>query len=300
MVEELHDGIFLCRGEGSGPRRVLVTGVHGDEVDGVEAVTEFLEGQHEGSPPLKGDLLLIRANLPALEAGARTGPSGIDMNRLFGPDVPASSSWEFERVQLIKSLILEGDLVLDLHQTARPGPVMAVVKNGHAHLRVVQALNFEVAVLGMEAIFGPVMLSQAADLAGAIGITAETGLSGSPESKATCRRLLNRFLGDLGAVDSQAAPATHFWQVREALRCPGPNFRLERPFVNGDCISKGELLGRSESDLLVAPTSGIVLLPKEQGETGSCCMLLADEVSNPSGLRPDEDIDDGVNRALQV
>ncbi|TNF24203.1 MAG: hypothetical protein EP329_25430 [Deltaproteobacteria bacterium] len=70
-----------------GPTAIIQAGIHGDEVAGVHALAELLEG---GLRPDAGRLIVIPVmNAPAYRARQRTAPGGLDLNRCFPGDAEA-------------------------------------------------------------------------------------------------------------------------------------------------------------------------------------------------------------------
>jgi hypothetical protein len=67
-----------------GPTALIQAGIHGDEIAGVHALEELLEG---GLAPTRGRLLVIPVmNPPAYRARLRAAPNGLDLNRCFPGD----------------------------------------------------------------------------------------------------------------------------------------------------------------------------------------------------------------------
>ncbi|PKN58205.1 MAG: hypothetical protein CVU56_07155 [Deltaproteobacteria bacterium HGW-Deltaproteobacteria-14] len=70
-----------------GPTAIIQAGIHGDEVAGVHALAELLEG---GLTPDAGRLIVIPVmNAPAYRARQRAAPGGLDLNRCFPGDAAA-------------------------------------------------------------------------------------------------------------------------------------------------------------------------------------------------------------------
>jgi len=271
---EIEQGVFLRKGRDGGDRRALVVGIHGDERDGLELLEEVLAEPENWQAPSLGDFLLIAGNPPALAVGERTGPGGIDLNRMFGESISeeAVGSPEASRAALLKELLSGVDCLLDLHQTTVPGPSMAVSAETDDHLRLSADLGLKVGVLGMERIFGPVMLAQWFDTTGGLGLTVETGQKGTTESKGVCRQVFEHFLRGCPATGGRSLPLLRVFQ---RVPTPGSKFCFTRPLHNGSLVTKGELIGVSVAGPMHAPETGTVLLPAEGKPVGAPCMMLA-------------------------
>ena len=84
--------IFIANSKEPGPALFLVAGIHGNELNGVGAIREFID-QLDGSQ-LKGTLVCIPVvNVPGFLNGTRALPNGEDLNRLF-PGVKDGSPGE--------------------------------------------------------------------------------------------------------------------------------------------------------------------------------------------------------------
>lgn len=107
---------------GSRPGKALLVigGTHGDEASGQAATLALASGP----PPARGLLLVLPgANPGAVASGQRTGPDGLDLNRLY-PGRPAGMTQAGHpgpgpleaRAAAIFSLALKADLTVDLHE----------------------------------------------------------------------------------------------------------------------------------------------------------------------------------------
>ena len=110
-------GVVRIAAEKNGPRVVMFSGIHGDEVSGVHAVEKLLFDFFGGKRDLmRGSLILVRANEHALSAERRYIKH--NLNRLFrddyGPEID-KASYEFCRAQELKTILHGCDYFLDFH-----------------------------------------------------------------------------------------------------------------------------------------------------------------------------------------
>jgi predicted deacylase len=109
-----------------GPLVMVVGGLHGDEPSGSAAALILIDrfaGMAPGSATglRKGILVVVpQANPFAVASGARTGPSGLDMNRLF-PGSPGKSEEDGLAIGIFKTGG-RADLVIDLHEEGLAWP----------------------------------------------------------------------------------------------------------------------------------------------------------------------------------
>ena len=116
-----------------GPRVVVFSGVHGDEVSGIHAVEKLFFDLFSGARVLeRGQLTLVRANEAAMAAERRYVRH--NLNRLFKEDYGAEidrTSYEFTRAQQLKSLLHGCDFFLDLHSAPTAEEPFIVVEQGN-------------------------------------------------------------------------------------------------------------------------------------------------------------------------
>src|SRR5512145_2407651 len=97
----------------SGPRVLVVAGLHGDEPSGIQAAKRLSLLRR----PKRGALVLLpEAHGEAIAAGTRMGGDPpVDLNRTFPGDEASLAGGIF-------ALALEADLVLDLHESGAAWP----------------------------------------------------------------------------------------------------------------------------------------------------------------------------------
>ena len=110
-------GVVRITSDAAGPRVVMFSGVHGDEISGIHAVEKLFFDFFTGTRVLrKGSLTLARANAQAFAAERRYVKH--NLNRLFrdeyGPEIDRDS-YEYRRAQELKTLLRDCDYFLDLH-----------------------------------------------------------------------------------------------------------------------------------------------------------------------------------------
>lgn len=109
--------IVLINGSSKGPVLFLCAGVHGDEYAGIAAINTTC--QHLNPQDMKGAVVAIPVmNVPAFEAGSRTGPTdGLNLNRVF-PGNSRGSITEKIASAVFTEIIPNVDCVCDLHAYA--------------------------------------------------------------------------------------------------------------------------------------------------------------------------------------
>src|SRR6187402_2122264 len=110
-------GVVHVGASDAGPRVVMFSGTHGDELSGIHALEKLFFDLYTGARTLlRGTLTLVRVNAQAIAAERRYVEYNV--NRLFrddyGPEIDRDA-YEFQRVQELKPLLRHCDYFMDLH-----------------------------------------------------------------------------------------------------------------------------------------------------------------------------------------
>lgn len=116
-VDHVVPGAVRIDSGNPGPRAVIFSGIHGDEISGIHAVEKlFLDIFLEELSLRRGSLTIVRGNKEAILAEKRY--IKYNLNRLFKESYPADidqTSYEFKRAQELKTILENCDYFLDLH-----------------------------------------------------------------------------------------------------------------------------------------------------------------------------------------
>jgi uncharacterized protein len=115
--------VYLVRGTEDGPCCALISGVHGDEYDGIRATAEWAR---EIDPSrLRGTVVVIPvANPLAFRAAVRKTPEdGKDLNRVF-PGNSGGTVTDRLADLITDGILADADLVLSLHGSSAVGVLM--------------------------------------------------------------------------------------------------------------------------------------------------------------------------------
>jgi predicted deacylase len=110
--------VHVFQGGEAGPVAIVQAGIHGDEIAGVHALSEWLE---EGIAVRRGRLLVIPVmNPPAYRSRTRMAPGGLDLNRQFPGDADAPER-EKRLARRFMDLVLDERpaLVATLHESLK-------------------------------------------------------------------------------------------------------------------------------------------------------------------------------------
>jgi predicted deacylase len=116
--------VVEVRGPEPGPTLGVIAGVHGDEVECIDALGLWLND----ITPDRGRVLAVPVCHPAaLAAGTRVGPDGVDLNRVFPGDPDGGQTERLARV-VVDVILPELDLLLTLHSWSRSGETVTYVE----------------------------------------------------------------------------------------------------------------------------------------------------------------------------
>lgn len=231
----------------------------------IDRLRAWTPGQWSACPH---SVVLAVGHPDALAIGRRTLPGGVDLNRSFG--IHGAS----ERARVLQTHLADADVLLDLHQTHRPIPPLAVLPADGSGRRLARRLGLEVAVANASLVYGDAMLADWAVRRGAEALTVELGAVGDPGC-------VTRGLGLARAAlfDERHDRPFRCWRITQVLRAPGPGLRFVRPLANESPVAAGERIARSAAGDLIAPADGVVFLPREGVAMGDAAALFAEAVS---------------------
>lgn len=106
--------LLIVHGAKAGPVFCAVSGVHGDEYEGREAIRRVFEGLDPQA--LAGTFLTVpTANVPAFESGSRSSPvDQVNLARVF-PGKPDGTVSERIAYKLFHDVAMRSDLLIDFH-----------------------------------------------------------------------------------------------------------------------------------------------------------------------------------------
>ena len=262
-------------GPNSGPRILLIAGVHGDEYEGVAALHDVVD---ELDPQaLTGCVVVVPvANPQAFHAGTRRNPVDFgDLNRAFPGDPSGTITHRLAAV-LFEEFVLGSDAFLSLHGWSKEATVIPYAEYSLGHGEALEKSKAAALHLGMEYLHPYVwpagVLGDAATRHGIAAVETEVGGMGTitTEGQVITRAIILRFLEFWGAIKTGTAPPKSA-ELRQKIVDHDDIFAgraglFRRTVEIGQQVSRGEILGRTfglEGRRLeehVAPGSGVVAI----------------------------------------
>lgn len=118
-IAKLHTGthidipVIIQRAKKPGPVLLLIAGIHGDEVNGVEIVRQVIRNKY--NKPKAGTIICIPVvNIFGFLNHTREFPDGKDMNRMFPGSKNGSLASRFAYA-IMKDIIPHADYIIDYH-----------------------------------------------------------------------------------------------------------------------------------------------------------------------------------------
>lgn len=274
-----------------GPLLLVTAGLHGNEPAGIHAVRRVVARMAEHGIALRGDLVALAGNIPALEARQRY--ISRDMNRLWDPErVAAWRRGEQHEPEDTQSAELADALEqaiasargpafhIDLHTTSAHGVPFAFF--GDTLRNRDFALKFPVAfVLGLEELVDGTLVEFVSRL-GPVTIGFEAGQHDAPESVDNAEAMLWVALVAAGLVRVADLPFYHQMHQRLVTAAgnvprmmevvhrhaiaPGDEYRMKPGYTNFDPVREGEVVAEDRHGPVTCPRDGLMLMPLYQAK----------------------------------
>ncbi|CAN5805262.1 hypothetical protein BH23GEM11_BH23GEM11_01680 [soil metagenome] len=283
------------------PLLLIVAGMHGNEPGGVEAVQRVFGALNAMDAPLRGEVVALSGNRPALAAGVRHVAE--DLNRLWtggrverlrALDSPPPGGEELEQWELLRALdeLLRDRpdvVVLDLHSTSGPGAPFACISDTLRSRALALSLPLPL-ILGIEEAIKGTLLDHM-EREGKAMLLVEGGQHDHPGTAGNLEAAIWLIMKELGMLPEQATPRApeidlvqlrmklnratrglprvlevlHRHEIRE-----GDDFLMDPGHANFDPVARGNPLATSTAGPVMAPLRGLLLMPlyQPQGSDG--------------------------------
>jgi succinylglutamate desuccinylase len=280
----------------SGHLLVITGGIHGNEPAGVHALRRVLATLAEIKPKMRGELLALSGNRAALAKDIRYIAE--DLNRMWSEprlgelraaDPATDDSDRREQRELLGaieralSLPRERVIFVDLHSTSAGGPPFSLMGDTLQNRGIAFALGVPV-LLGLEENVDGTLLEYFGNR-GHIAVGLEAGQNRDPRTVDHAESAVWLVLVAAGLLEREQVPDYEFHRSRLATAGAGlppvvevlhrhglengEEFRMLPGLSNFQTVEKDRLLahsGPSASRQVLAPFSGVLLMPRYQGQ----------------------------------
>mgnify|MGYP000942054183 CR=1 FL=1 len=264
--------IHVDRAKEDGPTIVLMAGMHGDEINGIEVIRRIIRRKLD--KPTKGTIISIPIfNIFGFLNLKRELPDGRDLNRSFPGSLNGSLASQFA-FQFMKEIAPIADIIIDFHTGAAQRNNFAQIRCDFDDARSVELAKIFNPPIILDSDLIPKTIREATQKVGVKYLLFEGGKANSIEDSIVeegingVKLILNYFGMRSFKIDISAGRSPLFLVESKWLRAP--NSGLFFAYVkNGSKVTKGELLGITMDPFgkierkIKAPKDGVVLCVNE-------------------------------------
>ena len=270
----MKDEVIELMGAQPGPTSIILVGVHGNEVCGVEAVEAML-------PRLrieKGCVFVAYGNPRAIEQNVRFTEA--NLNRMFKSDKLLSDaereSYEYQRAQFLKQYLDQVDALLDVHASFTPGSRRFIICEQNAKA-ITRLLPLDVTVSGFDHV-QPGGTDCYMNTNGKIGVCVECGFLGDASSTKIAEESIRAFLQARGHVSGEERECEDQSNIHIYMlyRTKTDSFVLTKPFADFEKVSAGQVIGTDGEKEVIAPKDGVILFALDVHMAGGEAFLLGE------------------------
>lgn len=273
IAKFLKGEIVELAGKLNGPTSIILAGVHGDEICGVEAIKNLL-------PTLKvekGRVLIVLGNPRAYKKNKRF--SQANLNRMFNEARLISrkekKSYEYKRAQFLKKYLNQASALLDVHASFTPKSRTFVIAEKNAG-EVLKYLPFDLVVSGFDKI-QPGGTDYYMNRQGKIGICVECGFLGEKKSISVAEKSITSFLKERGHIrGALKGRKQKNINIYTMYKTKTDKFRLLKPFDDFAPVKKGAVIGIDGKRKIRAAKNSLVLFARDRDKIGEEAFLLAE------------------------
>ncbi len=258
--------IFVSRSEEPGPILLLLAGLHGDEINGVEIIRRFIVSEYH--KPVKGTVICIPIlNIFGFINHSRQVPDGKDVNRFF-PGSKNGSLASIIAFNLMQEIVPQIDYGIDFHTGGARRtnyPQVRCMLNDPVNQKLASAFK---APFTLHAKYRANSLRYAASHLGKRIIVYEGGESLRFDEFAIKEGINGalRVMHHLGMRDESPEPVLHNRIIYKATWVRARRAGLFLPVINsGDVVKKNQLVGTisdpfGETEIkLKSPVKGYII-----------------------------------------
>lgn len=264
--------IHVDRAKEDGPAVVLMAGMHGDEINGIEIIRRII--RKKLNKPTKGTVICIPIfNIFGFLNLKRELPDGRDLNRSFPGSSTGSLASQFA-YQFMREITPIADVIIDFHTGAAQRNNFAQIRCNFEDERSVELAKIFNPPIVLDSALIPKTIREAIQRFGKQYLLFEGGKANSIEDTIVdegingAKLILNHFGMRSFKIDASTERTPVFLGQSKWLRAPNSGLFLAQ-VKNGSPVKKGELLGIVMDPFgkierkIKAPRDGVVLCVNE-------------------------------------
>ena len=277
-MTDIYNQIFEYRGALPGPTLTILAGVHGNEIPGIRALEKLISSL---SGIKRGKLFLLFGNQRAIMAKVRETKQ--NLNRMFRDDLPEDirASYEFERATLIRRVLDQSDICLDLHASnSSISPVFAITEPSGFELA--KQLPVAKIVSNIDP-FHPGSTDGYMAGRGKIGICVECGFMEDPQAIERADRTIAEALSALDMIDSfpdfrPPSPSREIFRVSGIYKSRSAQFVLEQTYLDFQLIPAGTIIGTDAGERVSFEKDFYILFARNSCKAEQECFLRVEKI----------------------
>lgn len=238
--------IHVDRAKEDGPTIVLMAGMHGDEINGIEIIRRII--RKKLNKPTKGTVICIPIfNIFGFLNLKRELPDGRDLNRSFPGSSTGSLASQFA-YQFMKEIAPIADVIIDFHTGSAQRNNYAQIRCDFEDEQSVQLARIFNPPIVLDSSLIPKTIREAIQRLGKQYLLFEGGKTNSIEETIVeegmngAKLILNHFGMRSFKIDISVGREPVFLEESKWLRAPNSGLFLAQ-VKNGSAVKKGELLG---------------------------------------------------------
>jgi len=275
--------VFEKRGKNPGMNVVIMAGVHGNEICGINAFNELIPKINIEN----GKVTFIYADLEAARQNKRFVE--YDLNRCFFDEQPKNivNTLEGRTAREIISYLMSADAMLDLHSSSSSDDLRYIVCEKDC-LDIISSFEPENVLLGTDPVCPGGSDGYMHNL-GKPGICMECGPHKSKKSLRVAKESILNFLtktGNISANGESINVSKKIFRADYLYRNKKGPFRLAKEFKDFDKFSERTLIGFDGDEKIYAEKGDVIMFHEELQDIGGECFLIFREetLSKPDQL----------------
>lgn len=269
----LAPGIFLFDSGNKGPRRLYSAGIHGDEIEGQKVIGAVLKDLESGRIEVtSGSVMIVLANLQAIQEGRRVVADGCDFNRSFNTDTNPRIVEIKKWVNIFKPT-LHRDLHSTIHTVPFPFALCSRAKVQHVEDFYDFALRYSLENIVQFVYCADRILTTFAGFTaqhfGAESFTIELGQIGGSRARRMVPKVITAIFSEISMRPlKRVVPTVALWKMGKKITKQTERFRLTRTFENFTPLTQGEVVARDGSMSWIAPPHAALLFANDTVPVG--------------------------------
>lgn len=255
--------IRTLKGTKKGPISLVLGGVHGNELCGIEAIKALATMRIDA-----GEVMYGIANPRAVEQNVRFIES--NLNRMFKPlnevTEDEKQTYEYLRAQELKPFMNKAEALLDIHASYTPNSQPFLICEPNS-LEIAGQLPINRLVSGFGHVEKGGTDGYMAD-AGKLGLCAECGFKDDLKSHEQALKTLKAFLVARGHIPGRISkPKQHYFHM-EKIYITRRNFTPTKAFDDFEVVPRNGVIGSDGSEVIRVKKETVVLFVRSRKHSG--------------------------------